>query len=376
MPEENLLMIAESEHDADMLYAVGFFAPDPFIYARVGGKGHVFLSDLELQRGREVDHGCRVHSLKKAQEKLQTEGHKRPSLALVAHDFLHRQGVKKVLVPSTFPLGVARQLRNLKLKIKPKAGEFFEERAFKTAAELKRVNAALMMAEVGLAEGINFLKHCEINKKGLITHRDIPVTSERLRAVIDVAVVRAGGLASQTIAAGGAQACDPHERGHGPLRAHEPIVLDVFPRSQKTGYFGDMARTVVKGRASEAVRKLYHTVARAQEAAAAMLKPGVAAADIHHAVDGFFVSEGYRTGRVNGRAQGFFHSLGHGVGLQLHEPPFLSPASSDHLQTGHVVTLEPALYYPEIGAVRLEDVFLITPKGNRRLSKFEQVLEV
>ena len=107
-----------------------------------------------------------------------------------------------------------------------------------------------------------------------------------------------------------------------------------------------------------------------------MLKPGVAAADIHHAVDGFFVSEGYRTGRVNGRAQGFFHSLGHGVGLQLHEPPFLSPASSDHLQTGHVVTLEPALYYPEIGAVRLEDVFLITPKGNRRLSKFEQVLEV
>ncbi len=376
MPEDSLLMIADSEHDADMLYAAGFFAPDPFIYARVAGRGHLFLSDLELARARGIEHGCRVHSLRKAFDTLILTGEKNPSLALVAREFLRQHDIKKVRVPSGFPHGIATQLKRLKLKVKPKAGEFFEQRAFKTVAEVKRINAALMMAEVGLAEGINFLKHCGISKKGMITHRDVIVTSERLRAVIDVAVVQAGGLASQTIAAGGTQACDPHERGHGPLKANEPIVLDVFPRSQKTGYFGDMTRTVVKGRASEAVRKMYHTVARAQEVATTRLKPGAPAAGVHRAVEDVFAAEGYRTGRVNGKASGFFHSAGHGLGLELHEPPLISAGSSDQLQIGHVVTLEPALYYSQIGAVRLEDVFLITSKGSRCLSKFEQVLEV
>lgn len=376
MHEEDLLIIAASEHDANMLYAAGFFATDPFIYARVAGKGHVFVNDPELQRVRGLEPGCRVHSLNKAHKDLSAKGHKNHSLALVAHEFLQAKGVKKVLVPSTFPYGIARQLRRLRLKLKPKAGEFFEQRALKTAAEVKRINAAVMMAEVGLAEGINFLKHCAINKHGFITHRDIVVTSERLRAVIDVAVLQAGGFVSHTIAAGGNQASDPNERGYGPLKANEPIVLDVFPRSQKTGYYGDMTRTVVKGRATEAVRKIYHTVSRAQEAAATKLKPGLSAAAAHAAAEAVFVSEGYRTGRANGKPQGFFHGIGHGLGLQLHEPPFVTATSTDQLQTGHVVALEPGLYYPEIGGMRLEDVFLITKKGNRRLSKFEQVLEV
>jgi Xaa-Pro aminopeptidase len=174
----------------------------------------------------------------------------------------------------------------------------------------------------------------------------------------------------------GRQGCDPHEEGHGVLRANEPIILDVFPRSQKTGYFGDITRTVVKGRASEPVRKLYDTVARAQDLAFETIESGVRGAEVHRAVKDLFDREGYRTGRNHGCLQGFFHGTGHGLGLELHEAPRLAPTSEDVLRAGHVVTVEPGLYYPGLGGVRLEDVALVTTNSPRNLTKFEKVLEV
>jgi Xaa-Pro aminopeptidase len=233
-----------------------------------------------------------------------------------------------------------------------------------------------MMAEVGLAEGIQALKISKITKNRRLLFHNVPLTSEKLRAIIDTAILQAGGLASHTIVAGGRQACDPHEPGHGPLRAHEPIIIDVFPRSRKTGYYGDITRTVVKGRPSEHVRKLYYTVARAQDVAFASLESGAKGATIHSAVSQFFNREGYRTGRHNGKMEGFFHGTGHGLGLDIHESPRLSPASTDVLRPGHVVTVEPGLYYPDIGGVRLEDVASVTPNGTRNLTKFEKNLEV
>jgi Xaa-Pro aminopeptidase len=233
-----------------------------------------------------------------------------------------------------------------------------------------------MMAEVGLAEGIQALKTSKIGRDRKLTYHGAPLTSEKLRAIIDIAIIQAGGLASHTIVAGGRQGCDPHEQGHGALRAQEPIILDVFPRSQKTGYFGDITRTVVKGRASEAIRRLYDTVARGQEMAFDKIVCKARGSDIHRAVQSFFESEGYKTGKKNGRMQGFFHGTGHGLGLEIHEAPRISLTSEDVLKTGHVVTVEPGLYYPAMGGVRLEDVVTVGPNGARNLTKFEKVLEV
>ena len=176
--------------------------------------------------------------------------------------------------------------------------------------------------------------------------------------------------------AGGRQACDPHEPGHGPLRANEPIILDVFPRSQKTGYFGDITRTVVRGRASDAARRVYDTVLRAQQIAFARLRPSIKAVEVHDAVRTFFDSEGYKTVTKRGRMHGFFHGTGHGLGMEIHEAPRISLASHDVLAAGQVVTVEPGLYYPGVGGVRLEDVAVLTPQGARNLTKFEKVLEV
>lgn len=375
MSEDNLLLVADSERDANMLYAVKMFIPDPFVYLRREGRSYMIAGDLELDRARREANGCRVLSLSRCQRKL-----KRPrdeSLARVVWLLAHERGIDKFLVPENFPYGLARELRRLKIRLKVRRGAlFFPEREFKTADEVKKVSAALMMAEVGMAEAIQALRGARVGPGGKLAYRGASLTSERLRAIAEVAIVQAGGSASHTIVAGGHRACDPHDPGHGPLRANQPIIIDVFPRSQKTGYHGDITRTVVKGRASEGLRQLYHAVKSAQQLALRMMRPGRKCCEIHRAVARQFEREGYRTGRRNGRLEGFFHGTGHGVGLELHEPPQITEASDAVLRPGHVVTVEPGLYYASIGGVRIEDMVVITDAGAHNLTKFEKVLEV
>ncbi len=373
---DNLLMVADSDRDADMLYAVGMFVPDPFIYLRLRGRCHVVMNDLEIDRARKEAGHCKIVSWSQCAKQLQREGEKKISMARVIRFLLRQKKITRLFVPSSFPLGLAEELRDLKIKLKVRRGAFFPERARKSAEEVKRISGALMMAEVGLAEGLQALKNSKIGSNRRLSYRNNPLTSEKLRAIIDTAILQAGGIARHTIVAGGEQACDPHECGHGRLRAGEPIVIDVFPRSQRTGYFGDITRTVVKGRASEAVRKLYDTVERGQEMAFKALRHNAATAEIHQQVQDFFAGDGYKTRRHNGRMQGFFHGTGHGVGMELHEAPRIGVTSRDKLLAGHVVTVEPGLYYPGLGGVRLEDIALVTTNGPRNLTKFEKVLEV
>jgi Xaa-Pro aminopeptidase len=376
MRSENLLMVADSEHDADMLYAVRMFVPDPFIYMRLGGKCHVVMSDLEIDRAREQAPHCRVISVSQCQKSLKKQGVKKATAAQIIRFILQRKRIRRVSVPYNFPAGLARELGKLKIRLNVKQGAFFPDREIKTAEEVKKISAALMMAEVGLAEGIHALKNSKTGRKRRLIFHNVPLTSEKLRSIIDTAIIQAGGLACHTIVAGGRQGCDPHERGHGVLHANEPIIIDVFPRSQKTGYFGDITRTVVKGRANEGLRRLYHTIERGQEIAFEHIRNKVSAREVHTKVQEFFAREGYKTGKQNGRMQGFFHGTGHGVGMEIHEAPRMGVNSRDTLRSGHVVTVEPGLYYLELGGVRLEDMALITRNGPRNLTKFEKVLEI
>ena len=375
MRPENLLLFANSEHDANMLYAVGMFVPDPFVYLRLQGKHYLLLNDLEVDRAHRQAPHCRVLPLSRCEKKLHRRNVKTPTLAKVVREVLRGRGVKKLFVPMSFPHGLAQQVRHLGLKLKLKEGSFFPEREKKPAPEVKKISAALVMAEVGMAEGMQALKNSKIGKGGRLSYHGAPLTSEKLRGIIDTAVLQAGGSTNHTIVAGGRQACDPHESGCGPLRANEPIILDVFPRSQKTGYFGDITRTVVKGRASEAVRRLYQTVAQGQDLAFRRLRAGTPGIAVHTAVLEFFKNSGYPTRRKNGRLEGFFHGTGHGLGLDIHEPPRVNATTTDVLQSGHVVTVEPGLYYPSLGGVRIEDVALVTNSSPRNLTKFEKILE-
>lgn len=373
---DDLLIVADSEHDADMLYAVGMFVPDPFVYLRILGREYVVISDLEIDRACAQAPHCRALSLNRRQQQLREQGVKHPGPAQVIQSVLREKGVRRVLVPGNFPLQLAAELQRLRVRVKPKRGAFFPQREQKSAGEIRKITAALRMAEAGMTEAMRVLRTARIGKDRRLLYGGAPLTSERLRAVIDTAIIQLGGLASHTIVAGGRRACDPHEPGHGPLRAHEPIILDIFPRSQTTGYFGDITRTVVRGRASDPVRKLYDTVFRGQRLAFEKVRAGVRTTDVHRAVAHFFEQQGYKTGRQAGRMQGFFHGTGHGLGLEIHETPRMGPNSTGCLKPGQVVTVEPGLYYLEMGGVRLEDVALVTQAAPRNLTRFEKVLEI
>ncbi len=281
--------------------------------------------------------------------------------------------MKSALVPPSFPLGYARELEKAKINVRPAEGLFWPERASKTDKDLKLMRRALQITEAGLARAMEVLKASRRGADGKLRWSAKVLTSEILRAEIDSAILRAGGTPANTIVAGGDQACDPHERGSGPLRANSLIILDIFPRDAKSGYYGDLTRTVVRGRASEAQRRLWVTVKEGQEWALGQIKAGVDGMTIHRGIQDLFEKRGYKTGVKKGRRVGFFHGTGHGLGLDIHEYPRLQKVV---LREREVVTVEPGLYYPGLGGVRIEDVVAVTRTGCKMLSSFPKQLEI
>jgi Xaa-Pro aminopeptidase len=367
------LMVADSERDANMLYATRLFVPDAFIWLEVRGRTYAVMSDLELDRARKQAHVDRVLSLAAYQRQLKQAGVKQPRFSDIVNLVLRELRIRSVEVPTSFPIGLAKQLRGVRLSVKP--DPFFPEREIKTPTEVVKLTKAMRLAEAGMQSAVNMLRRSRIGRGGFLLWRGNKLTSENVQGVINSTIAGLGGIASHTIVAGGNQGCDPHEGGHGPLRAHTTIILDIFPRDTHTGYHGDITRTVVRGRASEAVKKLYAVVGMAQQFAFGKLHAGVNGQDIHRGIQELFTDKGYETGRVDGRMQGFFHGTGHGLGLEVHERPRVS-AVSEVLRAGQVVTVEPGLYFWGVGGVRLEDVAVVQQNGARNLARFPKVLEI
>jgi len=226
--------------------------------------------------------------------------------------------------------------------------------------------------EAALAEAIQAIRDAVVDD-GLLRWRGAILTAEIVKRLIGVRLLEDGLLAQHTIVACGEAACDPHNEGSGPLRAGEAIILDVFPRDVSSRYFADITRTVVKGQAPETLRRMYRAVAEGQEAAFRRIRDGADGAAIHREVQDTFERHGFRSGEVNGRMQGFFHGTGHGLGLEVHELPRISKVPAV-LRTGGVVTVEPGLYYPGIGGVRIEDTGLVGGAAWEPITDFSREL--
>jgi Xaa-Pro aminopeptidase len=367
------LIVAASENDADMLYATRFWAPDPFIFLETKGKRTLVLSDLEIDRGRKQAEADEFVSFSKLEREVQGKAKKAPPYEKVLAHFLRKRGVKSTIVPANFPLGYAQELVANKIRLRATNGLFWPEREAKSDKEIEMIGRALRITENGLARAVEILKSSKPGAGKRLRWSGKTLTSEILRAEIDSAILRAGGNPTGTIVAGGDQGCDPHERGFGPLYANALIILDVFPRDAKTGYFGDMTRTVVRGQASNAQRKLWETVKAGQALALKRIKAGADGLQIHKAIENFFRERGYPTEIRKGRRVGFFHGTGHGLGLEIHEYPRLQKVT---LKDRQVLTVEPGLYYPGLGGVRQEDVVVVTKSGCRVLSRFPKQLEI
>jgi Xaa-Pro aminopeptidase len=364
------------DQSADLLYACGYSCSDPIAWFRVGARSFLLVSDLELEGARRLATVNTVLPLSRFSLRLRAKGIERPGLFRALGEALHQRGVRRVEVPAAFPAGALQQLRRAGVSGEVLADPFFPHRARKRALEIRSILQAVRAAEAGLARAVAILKASEIGPGGYLYSRpNERLTCEHLREEADLAMFAACATPCGSIAAGGVQAADPHHRGSGPLLAHRPIVLDFFPRHRDSGYYGDVTRTVVKGKASPVVRRAFEAVREAQKWAFRLIRHGAEGSDVHRRLCKFFEAAGYPIHRGERRREGFFHGTGHGLGLELHEAPTLgmSPA---RLESGHVITVEPGLYYPRWGGVRIEDVVLVERGGCRKLSRFPLFLEI
>ena len=373
--DDALLLVAPSEGDANMLYAAGFFVPDPFVFFQHKKKKYVVMSDLEVDRAKRQATVDQVLSLSDYQRKLRKAGTPSPAMIDVLELLFRERGIRSLTVPANFSALLADELRNKGFTIAVKRDPFFPEREIKRAQEVRHIAESLRVAKLGLDAGIKTLQKTKAGRDGYLYLNGSKLTSERLKTAVNTTIMAQGWLPSHTIISSGNQCVDPHHEGTGPIRANTSIVFDIFPRSQKNGYFGDLSRTVVRGRASDKLKKIYATVQAGQKLGFDLIRDGINGKEVHQKILDLFAREGFPTGRIKGRMQGFFHGTGHGLGLDIHEAPRIAPVDAT-LKTGHVVTVEPGLYYLGVGGVRLEDVVLVTDKGNKNLTDCPQFLEI
>jgi len=372
---EAYLMVSESEHNADMYYATGFLAYDSFIYLN-SERDKILVSDMELGRARKESkvHDVIPTSRYNIMDKIRKNKDPDAAYCEMIIEFLRSEKLKCLSVPYNFPVQLADCLRKRGFEVMPVKSPFREMREIKNEKEIKAIETAQRAGEKALSGALGTIKNVSI-RNGALWQENVPLTTENVRAIIEKSLLLVGCEAPDIIIACGKGSSDPHWKGEGKLLAGEPIVIDMVPRSKKERYYSDMTRTVTRGEPDSELKDMYSAVLDSQEAAIKKIKAGVTGSEIHGIVCDILEERGYETarGKSSEFTEGFIHSTGHGVGLDIHEGPSLSENGKE-LKAGCVVTVEPGLYYRKIGGVRLEDVVVVTQNGCKNLTMFEKKL--
>ena len=372
---DTFLMVSESEHNADMYYATKFLAVDSFIYFYSGNE-KLLVSDMELGRAKKESRVKDVIPTSKygIMEKLRKLRDIDAAYCEMVVGFLRSENVKRIAVPYSFSVQLADCMRKEGLEVIPIKSPFREMREVKSEQEIAAIEMAQRAGERALAEGISVIKSA-MSRRGVLYRGNSPLKAEDVRAIIEMALLSQGCEAPDIIIACGKGSSDPHWQGEGELLADEPIVIDMVPRSKNKRYYSDMTRTVVPGTPQDELKDMYSAVLDSQVAAISKIRAGVSGSEIHNIVCDVLEERGYGTARGKSRefTEGFIHSTGHGVGLDIHEGPNLSESGRE-LKAGCVVTVEPGLYYKNIGGVRIEDVVVVTQGGCKNLTMFEKNL--
>lgn len=361
-----LLFIGDSFCESDMYYLSRFFSFDRFA---ILASDKIVLLVSSLEQGRAVLESCAdvVASTSEygIHEKLKASERPEEAYLLALLEFLRDQEVSRIGVPRRFPAGFFYSLSK-EFSIRIVESPVSNWREIKCQEEIDAIRSVQRSCELAMRSAVKLISKSKIiNEKLYLGGK--PLTSEKVRGAIEVALLREGCEAVDTIVAGGASAANPHARGSGALPAGGPIVIDIFPRSRSTRYFADMTRTVTKGEPDLKLIEIYQAVLEAQTAALSMLQAGADGREVHAKVCQVFDNYGF----YERDKSGFIHSTGHGIGLEIHELPSISEAGSI-LKSGSVVTVEPGLYYPDIGGVRLEDLAVIRKGGCENLTEFEK----
>jgi Xaa-Pro aminopeptidase len=370
----DVLIYGDTIRSPELRHEIPLTIPDGFLYAERDGRRFVAVSGLEVPRLRELDS---LHVLSWDQlgwEELIAEGVGREELYLhIAERACGQIGLRSATVPAAFPLELADHLRAAGIELTPGREAFAERRRVKNEAELAGIRRAQRAAEAAMDAARDLLRSAQIDGRSLVLDGE-PLTSERIKHAIGEVLTAQDMVADEFIVSHGPQSAVGHEMGSGPIAPGEPIVIDLWPRDRETSCFADMTRTYCVGEPPEELVEFHRLVKQALDEAIASIEAGVSGHAVFRKTCELFQAHGYKTqlnkdmGEV--LEEGFFHGLGHGVGLEVHEEPGLGLAQGPPLVAGDVVTVEPGLYRPGFGGCRLEDLLLVTGDGAENLTRY------
>ena len=378
MPD--VLIHGDTVRSPELRHEVPVMIPDAFLYAEKDGRRTVVLHALEIPRVREEAPELEIIPLEQlGSDELYSQGKQVWEIQLeLALRACRELGITAAAVPAGFPIGHADHLRANGVEIGIDRDLFDNKRRSKNETELGGIRKAQKACEAALDASRELLRRAQSNGGGLEVEGE-PLTSERLKRVIENVFADHGVEGSDMIVAHGPQSAVGHNMGSGRIAPNEPIVFDLFPKDKETGCYADMTRTYVVGEPSEELQKWYGLVKEALEVSTAGVKPGINGRTLYEQVCDIFQDAGYKT-QLNEEPgevleDGFFHGLGHGVGLEVHEAPGMGLVDKYELVPGDVVTVEPGIYRQGFGGVRLEDIVLVTESGAENLTDFPYELE-
>jgi Xaa-Pro aminopeptidase len=370
----DVLIYADTIRSPAMRHEVPIAVPDPFLYVERNGSRHTVSTSFEVGRIAAIPGAPQAHPYEEfGFDELIASGLDREDVNLaVAVEAAKALGVEQAVVPPSFPLGLVERLGEAEIEVRTDRETFASRRRVKSEAELVGIRRAQRAAEAGMDAARDLLRRAEPRGAGLVVDGG-PLTSERVKQAILGAFLARGAVADEFIVAHGAQGAVGHEMGSGPIAAGEPVVIDLWPRDPETACYADMTRTYVVGDPPEEIVEYQRLVREALDRALAATRAGVPAMEPFRVACEVFQDAGYPTQLTKEPGEvldhGFFHGLGHGVGLEVHEAPWLGRAPGD-LLAGDVVTLEPGLYRQGFGGVRLEDLVLVTEDGAENLTDY------
>ena len=366
----DVLIWDSTERSPELRHELPVGIGDPFLYAERDGVRHVVIHAMEMPRLLELDGPeLELHPPEEfGYDDLIRSGLTRDAALLeVAAHACTALGVSRAAVPVMFPLSVADRLRAEGVELEPQSELFDLRRRAKTPAELAGIRRAQAAAEAGMSAAAELLRGSR------------PVTSEEIKAAIDAAFMAHACSCDEFIVSHGAQSAIGHHMGEGAILPGEPVVIDVWPRDRESACFADMTRTFVIGEPTAELVEWHRLVKEALDRSLELIRPGVRGREVFDAACEVFEAAGYATQRTKDPGSpldhGFYHGLGHGVGLEVHEAPGMGFAGTDVLQAGDVVTVEPGLYRPGTGGCRLEDLVVVTDDGYENLTRFPYELQ-